>query len=64
MSELRISGRNAPCRGCSDRHRACSDHCQKPEYMAYREELETIKRNRRKYICPVWKYGDRDSRWR
>lgn len=56
--------RNAPCKGCQDKVIACSDHCQKPEYLEYRERLATIKKNERNYICPVWKHGDRDSRRR
>lgn len=28
--------RNAPCKDCPDRHTACHDRCQKPEYLAFR----------------------------
>ena len=28
--------RNAPCKDCPDRHTACHDQCQKPEYLAFR----------------------------
>lgn len=27
--------RHAPCKGCPDRYPACSDHCQKPEFLAF-----------------------------
>jgi hypothetical protein len=50
--------------GCEDKVPGCGDHCKKPEYLKFREELETIRNNRRKYICPVWKHGDRDARKR
>lgn len=59
-----MSGRNDPCNGCPDKVPACSDHCQKPDYLAFRERLDTIRKNRQKYICPVWKHGDRDPRRR
>lgn len=42
-------GRNRPCYGCPDRYTACSDHCRKPEFLEYRAELETIRRNRAAY---------------
>lgn len=42
------SGRNNPCRGCPDRYPGCSDHCTKPEKLAWNEEQETIRRNRAK----------------
>ena len=38
-----------PCMSCPDRHQSCSDHCQKPEYLAYKAEQETIRRNRTAY---------------
>jgi hypothetical protein len=43
------STRHNPCKGCPDRYPACSAHCEKPEYKAYRAEQETIKRNRQAY---------------
>lgn len=38
-----------PCFGCPDRYTACSDHCQKPEFLAWKAEQERIKKNRRAY---------------
>lgn len=38
-----------PCYGCHDRHIACSDHCQKPEFLDWKAEQEKIKKNRREY---------------
>lgn len=35
-----------PCKGCPDRYTACSDHCQKPEFLKWREKLETVRTNR------------------
>lgn len=34
-SELLRGGRYNPCNGCPDRYIACSDHCQKPEYLGW-----------------------------
>ena len=27
-----------PCQGCRDRYLACSDHCKKPQFLAWKEE--------------------------
>lgn len=43
------NNRPAPCKGCQDREPGCSEHCRKPEYLAWRAELEKIRENRRKY---------------
>ena len=62
MSKSPFPGRNTPCNGCPDRHEACWGHCQKPDYLAWRKELETIRNNRKNYICPIWTHGDSDPR--
>lgn len=49
MTTTVIGGRKAPCKGCPDRYPACSDHCRKPEYLEWREELEQTRRNREKF---------------
>lgn len=49
MAGNRNSGRNNPCYGCPDRYPACSDHCRKPDFLAWREEQEKIRANREKY---------------
>ena len=41
--------RKKPCMGCPDRYTACSDYCQKPDYLEFRAELETIRKNREEY---------------
>ena len=47
---IRLSIRDdTPCHGCPDRYPACSGHCEKPEYLAWRAELKRVKKNRRKY---------------
>lgn len=56
--------KDKPCLNCPDRHTACSDHCQKPEKIAWDEKQARIRENRKKYECPIWKHGDRDSRKR
>lgn len=48
----------SPCHHCPDRYPACSDHCRKPEYIAYREEQAKIKAARKKYIAPAWARGE------
>ena len=42
-------GRDNPCYGCPDRYPACSDHCKKPDFLAWREEQKRIRENRAKY---------------
>lgn len=39
---------NRPCYLCPDRHIACSDHCQKPEYLALKEKREKYREAQRK----------------
>lgn len=53
---------NAPCKDCPDRYTACSDHCRKPAFLKWKQKKAIIRKNQEKYICPIWKYGDRDSR--
>ncbi len=43
------NGRYQPCMGCPDRYIACSDHCQKPEFLDWKAEQERIRTARRKY---------------
>ena len=62
MTETLSSDRYNPCKGCPDRYPACSAHCKKPEYLAWKEEQATIKRNRDKYQTPILTHGDRDPR--
>lgn len=43
-----------PCKGCTERFTACSDHCPKDErgefgYKAWRAEIDKVKKNRRDY---------------
>lgn len=38
-----------PCVGCPDRKQPCSDHCRKPEYLAWKAEREKVRKNRAKY---------------
>lgn len=56
------SRRPNPCKGCPDRYPACSARCRKPEKLAWEEEQKKIREARKRYECPIWKHGDRDSR--
>ena len=58
MADISRSSRLNPCMGCQDRYPACSDHCKKPEFKAYKAEQEKIKENWRKYWSPIWKRGE------
>lgn len=58
MADISRSSRHNPCMGCQDRYPACSDHCKKPEFKAYKAEQEKIKKNRQKYWSPIWKRGE------
>ena len=41
MINLQNTGRNrCPCKNCPDHRQPCSDHCQKPEYLAWKDEKE------------------------
>ena len=62
MTETLSSSRYNPCKGCPDRVPACSDHCKKPEFLAWKEEQEKIRQNRNAYNTPIWTHGDRDPR--
>lgn len=48
MAWMRTSRDVPPCKGCPDREYACSDHCQKPEYIKWRDLMDTIRHNRSK----------------
>ena len=50
-----MGNKNAPCKGCQDRYLVCADHCRKAEYLQWRQELERIREDRRKYVTPIWK---------
>ena len=64
MTETIINQRFNPCKGCPDRYPGCSDRCRKPQKLAWEAEQVRIRENRKKYPCPIWKHGDRDSRKR
>lgn len=55
MTETVLNSRKTPCHNCRDRYTACSDHCQKPEFLAWKKERQTIRENRRKYKA-LWGY--------
>lgn len=60
MTETIRSKRPGPCMGCPDRYPGCSDHCQKPEYLAYREELARIRKAKKEYQNPAWTTSEMD----
>lgn len=44
----------SPCKGCTERFTACSDHCPKDErgeygHKAWKAEIERVNKNRRDY---------------
>ena len=41
-----LDSRETPCHNCKDRYTACSDHCQKPEFLKWKSERETIMKNK------------------
>lgn len=49
MGEPLAGRRGNPCKGCTDRHEACWGHCKKPEFLKWRAEQETIRRNKAMY---------------
>lgn len=48
MKEQKRDIRNKPCYGCPDRYPACSDHCQKPEFLALKEKREKYREEQRR----------------
>ena len=60
MTETLNSQRYNPCKGCPDRYYACSDHCQKPEYLAWKEEQARIKKAKDNYRPPSWARPEMD----
>lgn len=44
-----------PCQGCPDRYQACSDHCQKPDFLTWKAEQAKIRENRKKDAA-LWGY--------
>lgn len=50
------NNRPAPCKGCQNREPGCSGNCQRPEYLGWRAELETVRKNRRRYY-DMWSYS-------
>lgn len=55
-ARLRLNSRIiAPCKGCTERFTACSDHCPKDArgefvYNAWKQVVDGIKENRKTYI--------------
>ena len=60
MAETFRSKRPQPCNGCLDRYTACADHCRKPEYLKWKQELETIRKNRNAYYTQIWTHEETD----
>ena len=58
MTETIRSKRPGPCKGCPDRVTACSDHCRKPEYLAWKEEQARIRAARKVYDSRVWAHEE------
>lgn len=55
MAETIRSSRNIPCKGCPDRYTACSDHCKKPAFIAWKEEQAKIREARHRESS-IWGY--------
>ena len=60
MTDTIRSKRPQPCNGCQDRYTACSDHCKKPDYLAWREEQARIKAAQKAYQSPAWLTNEMD----
>lgn len=60
MTDTIRSKRPQPCNGCPDRYTACSDHCKKEAFLAWKQEQETIKKNRMAYRNPAWLTNEMD----
>lgn len=40
------TNKDHPCLNCPDRYTACSDHCQKPDFLAWKEKNRRIRQAR------------------
>lgn len=49
MRDPMRSGRKNPCYNCPDHKQPCSDHCKKPEFLAWKAEQEKIRKNQQAY---------------
>ena len=54
MSEPMPNRNKPPCKGCLDRDYGCSDHCKRPEFLAWKAETEKIRKAREAYRRPTW----------
>ncbi|MBQ7001713.1 MAG: hypothetical protein IJN67_11835 [Oscillospiraceae bacterium] len=65
MTETIRNDRPCPCRGCPDRYPACSDHCRKESFLAWKAEQQKIREARKNYRQPAW-FRDQsyDRRWK
>ena len=55
------SDRKGPCQNCPDRYPACSDHCQKESFLAWKEEQARIRKAKAAYYSPVWAHDQTDK---
>ena len=55
MREQLRSRSGNPCHGCPDRYYACSDHCRKDSFLAWKAEQEKIRKNRAAYKQRAWR---------
>lgn len=63
MINLQQTGRNqCPCKNCPEHRQPCSDHCQKPEYLAWKDENEKINKRHREHIGSIWGRQEPHSR--
>lgn len=51
----------SPCKGCQERHTACSDKCER--YKAWKSEIERVKQARKAYMDSRQDDGKRRDRW-
>ena len=60
MTEALRSQRYNPCKGCPDRYTACSDHCRKENFLAWKEEQAKIRKAKKAYYQPAWATAETD----
>ena len=59
-SEIRFTTRDKPpCHGCPDRYPACSDHCDKPEYLEWLAKKALVDKNRKAYEYSSYIYNEK-----
>lgn len=51
-----------PCKGCTDRYPACSDHCEKEAFKKWREKTKKAREAERKHRMSMDTFSDENKK--